>query len=39
MEIIISSNSSIPIYEQINTQIKAMIVSEELKHEVIITVM
>ena len=33
VEIIISSNSSIPIYEQINTQIKAMIVSEELKHE------
>ena len=32
-KIIISSNSSIPIYEQINTQIKAMIVSEELKHE------
>jgi len=31
MEIIIRSNTSKPIYEQINTQIKAMIMSGELK--------
>lgn len=31
MEIIISSNTSKPIYEQITTQIKAMIMSGELK--------
>jgi GntR family transcriptional regulator len=31
MEIIISSNTSKPIYEQINSQIKAMIMSGELK--------
>lgn len=30
MEIIISSNTSKPIYEQITSQIKAMIMSEEL---------
>lgn len=33
MEVIISNSSSTPIYEQINTQIKAMIVSGELKNE------
>ena len=33
MEVIISTSSSTPIYEQINTQIKAMIVSGELKDE------
>ena len=31
MEIIISSNTSKPIYEQITSQIKAMIMSGELK--------
>ena len=31
MEIIISSNTSKPIYEQINSQIKSMIMSGELK--------
>jgi len=31
MEIIISSNTSKPIYEQINSQIKSMIISGELK--------
>lgn len=31
MEIIISSNTSKPIYEQITTQIKAMVMSGELK--------
>ncbi|SFF09328.1 GntR family transcriptional regulator [Paenibacillus algorifonticola] len=31
MEIIISSNSSKPIYEQITTQIKAMVMQGELK--------
>ena len=31
MEIIIRSNTSKPIYEQINTQIKAMVMSGELK--------
>lgn len=33
MEVIISTSSSTPIYEQINAQIKAMIVSGELKDE------
>lgn len=32
MEIIISSNSNKPIYEQITTQIKAMVMSGELSH-------
>lgn len=31
MEIIISNNADKPIYEQITSQIKAMIMSEELK--------
>ena len=31
MDIIISSNTSKPIYEQITSQIKAMIMSGELK--------
>lgn len=32
MEIILSNNNSKPIYEQITSQIKAMIMSGELKH-------
>lgn len=32
MEIIISSNTNKPIYEQITSQIKAMVISGELKH-------
>ncbi len=32
MEIIISSNSTKPIYEQITTQIKSMVMSGELSH-------
>ena len=31
MDIIISSNTNMPIYEQITSQIKAMIMSGELK--------
>ena len=31
MEIVISNNADKPIYEQITSQIKAMIMSEELK--------
>ena len=33
MNIIISNNSSVPIYEQINNAIKAAIFSNELKEE------
>lgn len=32
MEIIISSNTNTPIYEQITSQIKAMVMSGELQH-------
>lgn len=32
MELIISSNSNKPIYEQITTQVKAMVMSGELSH-------